>query len=489
MTKPWIEVDRQGLALQLADKPKVFILHELAQNIWDENSPWAKLAIERIEGSPYVRITAEDASPSGFSDLADAYTMFKASKKAGDAEKRGRFNLGEKWIIVLSRRARIISTTGGIVFDEDGRHETRERRDAGTLAEFEVRMTDEEMRQAIADFKLIIPPPGCETSINGVVIERREAVGSFVETLPTVLANAEGELRRTRRKATCHIYSPRPGEKAMIFEMGIPIVETGDRFHVDIGQKVPLSHDRDNVSPEFLRRVRVAILNQCAELLEKDDTQESWVVEAMGDDQTSDDVVAKVIAKRFGERVAVYDPNDPEAAKQAAAAGFTVLHGRSLPREAFSRAKAAGVLKTPRAFGFQSAASVPARLEGGEGETPRAVPRSSWNDRMCRFSLMLEWFADRVLEAPAPSLEFCDEPEFETEAILSESSLIVNIARTSIDTRESCLALLIRHTAGLLIRDRLSEEFWRELARLGAKAAVACTESSIPSFIEKEVSR
>ena len=38
--------------------------------------------------------------------------------------------------------------------------------------------------------------------------------------------------------------------------MGLPIVETGDKWHVNVGQKIPLNRDRNNVKPTFLRTVR-----------------------------------------------------------------------------------------------------------------------------------------------------------------------------------------------------------------------------------------
>jgi hypothetical protein len=36
--------------------------------------------------------------------------------------------------------------------------------------------------------------------------------------------------------------------------MGIPVVETGDRWHVDVAQKVPLNFDRDNLPPATCAR-------------------------------------------------------------------------------------------------------------------------------------------------------------------------------------------------------------------------------------------
>jgi len=66
-------------------------------------------------------------------------------------------------------------------------------------------------------------------------------VAFFNEVLPTVVADEEGVLRKTSRKTLVRVYEPAEGEAAMLYEMGIPVVETGDRFHVDVQQKVPLN--------------------------------------------------------------------------------------------------------------------------------------------------------------------------------------------------------------------------------------------------------
>src|SRR5437899_12208262 len=70
------------------------------------------------------------------------------------------------------------------------------------------------------------------------------------------------DMRNTERKTRVNLYERLPGEVAMIYEMGIPIVELGDdKWHVNVMQKVPLSRDRDNVNPAYLRKIRVGVLN------------------------------------------------------------------------------------------------------------------------------------------------------------------------------------------------------------------------------------
>jgi len=48
----WFDVDKKGLAALVAGRPKVFVLHELLSNAWDENSTRVTVEIERESGSP-----------------------------------------------------------------------------------------------------------------------------------------------------------------------------------------------------------------------------------------------------------------------------------------------------------------------------------------------------------------------------------------------------------------------------------------------------
>jgi hypothetical protein len=58
------------------------------------------------------------------------------------------------------------------------------------------------------------------------------------------------------------------------------IVETHDRWHVSIGQKVPLNKDRNNVKPAYLKAVRTHVLNEMHSSLTEDDANQDWVRQA-----------------------------------------------------------------------------------------------------------------------------------------------------------------------------------------------------------------
>ena len=126
------------------------------------------------------------------------------------------------------------------------------------------------------------------------------------------------------------IYEPLPGEIPGLYEMGLPVVETGDKWHVNVHQKVPLNRDRDNVKPAYLQAVRVAVLNAAHDLLTVDDeATAAWCKLAGADPRCSDDAIKHLVRLRFGEKVAAPDPSDTEAMKAFQSQGGTIVAGLS----------------------------------------------------------------------------------------------------------------------------------------------------------------
>lgn len=340
MTSNWFDVNKEGLAKILERRGKSFAVLELIQNAWDQDVSEVRVTLEPVPNCPQVEIVVEDDDPEGFKDLTHAWTLFAESSKADDPEKRGRFNLGEKMVLAICREAEIVTTKGGVRFDESGgRSRIRQKREQGSEFHGFLKMTRDELDETLEVVDTLIPPEGIKTTINGSPLARREVAGSFEATLPTVLADEEGYLKPTTRKTEIRVYEPKLGEEAMIYEMGIPIVETDDRWHVDIQQKVPLNSDRDNVRPAYLRKVRAYVLNEMSEQLTEDDSSENWISNALEDDEVEKDAVSNVLDKRFGKKRVAYDPSDPEANKLAVSQGYKVIHGRELSKKAWGNVK------------------------------------------------------------------------------------------------------------------------------------------------------
>src|SRR5208337_3357106 len=127
MNSEWFSTSRAGLRKQAKERgaPHIF-LEVAASNPLDEREVGMTsitIQVEPIDGQPLANVVVEDDSPVGFRDLSHAYTIFAESYKRGSPELRGQFNFGEKLFLSLCRAATISTTTGTVVFDDDGRHE------------------------------------------------------------------------------------------------------------------------------------------------------------------------------------------------------------------------------------------------------------------------------------------------------------------------------------------------------------------------------
>lgn len=341
----WFEVDKKGLAKLLERRGPEWIVQELLQNAWDQSVKRVEMTLAK-EGR-LVRVCVTDDDPQGFADLTHAFTLFAESGKKGNAEKRGRFNLGEKLVLSRCEWARITSTTGTVTFDDKGRHRSGSKRDVGSMFNALVRLSHAEFEACLVGVHRLIPPAGIETLVNGSPLLHREPLTTFVATLPTEIANDDGILRQSERKVTVSVYEPLAGESPSLYELGIPIVETGDRWHVDIGQRVPLNMDRDNVTPSYLARVRALVLEHLGERIDCEDANSTWVrhaIEKHGE-QLPVETVSRVLDLRFGERRVSYDMHDKEANSRAVAAGYTVVHGSQMSAAEWAAARRADAIK------------------------------------------------------------------------------------------------------------------------------------------------
>jgi hypothetical protein len=360
MTIKGFEVDAGGLAKLIEHRGRGAVLFELFQNAADEQVTRIDMTLKPIAGRPLATLQVVDDSPDGFRDLAHAYTLFAESYKKDDPTKAGRFNLGEKLVLALCNRATITSTTGSVTFDHTGRQRGRKRTERGTIFTAEIRMTRDQLAEVERAADLLIPPAGVTATFNARHLERPEPDRTLSINLPTLIADDEGNMKRTTRTAKVELFTPRRGDDPQIFELGIPVVELqgGERWHVNVHQKVPLSFQRDNVTPAYLRTLRVAVLNAMHDDLEPEDASSTWARDAAGDDRVEPEAVKTSLDLRFGKARVAYDMADPEANKLATAEGFTVVTGGSLSGDEWRQAKRVEAIKpagkvtpSPKAYG------------------------------------------------------------------------------------------------------------------------------------------
>jgi hypothetical protein len=393
-TNNWFSVDREGLRKLIEHRGKALVLFELISNAWDApGCTRVGIIASKLPGRPFINLIVADDSPEGFADLSHAYTLFAESVKKDKPELRGRFNLGEKLVLSLCKNASVKSTTGTVTFNEDGTMQrTRARLASGSEFHAEIRMNQSEFDEFNAAFDQLIPPPGITTIFNTRTLIRPAPVASFTVQLPTIVADAEGVLRPTKRNTLVEIFEPLEGEVASIYELGIPVVDTRDKFHVNVHQKVPLNMDRDNVKPAYLRQLRAAVLNHTAKLLNKEEATDGWVTNALEDKSVEPEAVTTVIESRFGKKRAIWDPTDREANHNLTGQGYTVITGGALPRAAWAAVKAAGAAQPAGRI----APSPKPYSDDPSAPEVEVIPRSEWSEGMKQVEEVSRWVAKRL---------------------------------------------------------------------------------------------
>jgi hypothetical protein len=471
-SKSWFEVDREGLAKILGRRGKEFLVYELVSNAWDSNAKKVEITLEPVPGRPQALLVVSDDDPEGFRELSHAWTLFAESGKKADAEKRGRFNLGEKLVLALCEDAKISITTGTVRFMKEGRSESRSKREQGSQFEAVVRMTREEFEDVERAVWKLLPPENVRTFLNGKEIPRRPVEKTVQAALPTEIADPEGVLRRTVRKTSVEIVSSiLPGEAAFLYEMGVPVVELsgGEKHHLNVLQKVPLNSDRDNVTPAYLRDLRTILLNETHRDLRPEEAAEPWVREASADEKASKEAVLSVMSLRFGEKRVIADPSDPEGTKIAASQGYSVIPPRALSAREwenvrkFEAAKPAGqVTPSPKPY-------------SPSGDPLEELQKEKWTPGIQRVAEYAKMLSGQILGRPL-EVRVVNKATWPYNATYTPGQLVLNLGRLGRawfdrEIGEEVDELLLHEFAhgepggG----DHLSEEYHRGLCRLGAR--------------------
>ncbi len=481
--KNWFEVDRQGLAQLLERRGKEFALFELVQNGWDEPGVTKVSVSLKQEGRNRALLVVQDDAPEGFKDLSHAFTLFAASAKKANPEQRGRFNLGEKLVLAISDEVTISTRRGSIRFDAQGRHQQRTRQAVGSRIECLLRLTPDECRAIAGQARRLIAPDKIRTTFNGEPLLSRLPLETITATLPTEVASADGLLRRAQRATVIRLYTVLPGETATLYEMGIPVVETGDKWHYDIGQKVPLTLDRENVPPAFLRQVRVAVLNRMHGQLTTDDANSEWAEAAAASPDCQAEAVESCLSRRFGAKRVSFDPSDPEANKLAVSAGYTVVHGGMMSAAAWQNARSANAI-------LPAGQVTPGpRVWTGE-DNPNAIPfddwipESKWTDGMREIAAFARSVAEKVL-CRTITVKYCTTPHHLGGASYGQSGeLVFNKFRLGAawfehGITEDVARVLIHEFGHEYSGDHLSSQYHEALCRIGAKMFLLARQGQI----------
>jgi hypothetical protein len=324
MKNSWFEVDKKGLQQIQNNKDKTFIVNELVSNAFDEKTSRINIIFSRnIKG---YNISIYDDSEEGFKDLRDAYTMFAPSYKKSNPNLRGRFNIGEKFVLSMFDHAKITSTKGCVRFLKDGtRKKSSEKIERGTIfSGFTKKLKRNDWKFIRIHSRKIIPPIGINYLVNSIKVERPQLLHNFEETLPSITTDDEGNLVNTSRKTNIELFKS-TNSVGCIYELGIPVVELDIPYLVNVNQKIPLNKDRDNVKPAYLKKLNTVVLDQVSSELSKEQLKANWVSEGM--EKSTHKAVKDVLDGRYGEDAVVFDMSDSEANKKAFADDINVVTG------------------------------------------------------------------------------------------------------------------------------------------------------------------
>ena len=175
--KGWFNVDEEGLKALQKGRDKTFIINELTQNAFDEDTSICDLFIKYDKQKKQITIQVTDDSPEGFRDITHAYTLFANTYKRSDPTKRGRFNMGEKQVVCMCTYAEVITTKGTIIFDENGEHELPEKRKAGSVIKIILEGSERTYNELLKHAKTIIPP----THINYIVNQKSSDITLVID--------------------------------------------------------------------------------------------------------------------------------------------------------------------------------------------------------------------------------------------------------------------------------------------------------------------
>jgi len=473
-----IEIDILGLAAIVERPGMPSLAMELVQNALDADDSTDVSIVCRKVKRGVVELEVCDDSPTGFRQLDHAWTMFQHTHKRADAELRGRFNVGCKRVFAhcLARglSASVKTTKGSVYFEGMERRTTDEQLARGTIVTARMRMSADDVRDFSRTIFDLVVPAGVCVRFGDVVVPHREPVKTFESTLATEVADDEGVLRRRQRKTELYLYEVPEGRKGRLYELGIPVCEMpkGFPFDVDVRQRVPLNVDRDNVAPAYMRKVVIEVLNNASGELSGEQLSSSWAAEGVADERTDQSVLVDFMAAKFGDKYVAFDPTDQEANKRAVAEGYSVVGGRAMSGDMWSRVKGAGLIHRAGAVtpGHRVTVEEAMGLEAEGLETLRAGTQGSLD-----FARKL----GKLLIGYEPEVAVVNDSSASFIACFGNRRLTFNVGRLSWKSLTgrtsnvfvSLMELLIHEFAHEKVSDHLSDDFHTECCRLGAKLA------------------
>jgi len=332
--KPWFAVSEKGLRDMLSGKKKTFIIRELVQNCFDE--PITKCIVDIKWDSGKVWLSVEDDSPEGFRNIEHAYTLFADTYKRGSPIHRGRINIGEKLVlaICINYGAEISTTKGTVEFHPTkGRiHHWSIKREKGSIFKGTFRATKAEYQELIDHAKSLLPPANIDFYVNQEKMQPKVIFKFFKCKLDTEIYDYDIDNWKILKRET-EVHLIESDGQSYVFEMGIPIMATDCKWHIDVQQRVPLTLDRESIRPSYLKVLYAEVLNNTYESIEDGEVSTPWVRTGSVDNHVTRDAVKTIFQKRHGNNYLIENPFDPNANAEAISRGHHIIRGNELSSE------------------------------------------------------------------------------------------------------------------------------------------------------------
>ena len=356
------EVSTEGMRMLHDGRPLWQLVKELVANCWDEEVSLCSVSINTA-GKGIIEIKVEDDG-NGFSDITDSYTLMKPTPKMGNANVRGRFNIGEKELLSIAREATIETVGYTVKFPIRGhRKQRRNDRVSGTVITATVKGRQDEIETTLDMLGNFIPPENVTYTLQSNFVQvnplrQRSKVTSFNTTLKTVLSSGPNEpIRNTKRKTRVDVYKSE-SEHGGIYEMGIFIQPIEMPYDVNINQKVPLPPNRDVVSTAYLQDIYAEVLGRVKDEIKADDASTNWINMALSDERTTTATVEVMKDKQLGDNAVLWS-SDELANEDAYLAGKDIVHSRTLSPVIRDKFKSVGLKTSQELFGANRKMRIP----------------------------------------------------------------------------------------------------------------------------------
>jgi hypothetical protein len=257
---------------------------------------------------------------------------------------------------------------------------------------------------------------------------------------------------------------------ASIYEMGIPVCEIEGKYCFNVMQKIPLTMDREEVTPQFRKQLAVATLNALPDVIDAVDANTGWATEAVASPDIKKPAMDAYMTQRFGDKRVIYDPSDPEANHRAAAEGYTVITGSQLNKAAWANVKAHGAA---RPAGQVTPSDKPYSEDGNE------LPKAEITPKMSAVAAYAQQVS-LILLGRRVIVDFRAKVSWPYAATYGPSGhLVFNVGRLGrgwfdLAVNQQAIDDLLLHEFGHEFSlNHLSEDYYKALTMLGATLADA----------------